>query len=110
MQKKNSNLTQLEKKYYQKGFEEACKYIEKPLYQTGWIETNPYEDKIYELKQVIKDITKRKYDLKQVIKDIQEENTNLKNELSILKNNPSFIDKIKSYIPVITISFKKPIK
>jgi hypothetical protein len=96
MQKKNSNLTQLEQKYYQKGFNEACKYIEKPLYQSGWFETNPYEDKIYELKQVIK--------------DIQEENTNLKKELSILKNRPSFIDKIKSYIPVITISFKKPIK
>jgi chromosome segregation ATPase len=95
MQKKNSNLTQLEQKYYQKGFNEACKYIEKPLY-LEWLETNPYEDKIYELKQVIK--------------DIQEENTELKKELSILKNKPSFIDKIKSYIPVIKISFKKPIK
>ena len=96
MQKKNSNFTQLEKKYYQKGVEEACKYIEKPLYQHRWLENNPYEDKIYQLKQVIK--------------DIQEENTNLKKELFVLKNKPSFIDKIKSYIPTITISFKKPIK
>jgi len=93
MQKKNSNLTQLEQKYYQKGFDEACKYIEKPLYQSRWFENNPLEDKIYQLKQVIK--------------DIQEENTNLKKELSILKNKPSFIDKIKSYIPTITIKFNR---
>ena len=92
MQKKNSNLTQLEQKYYQEGFKEACKYIEKPLYEI-WIENNPLEDKIHQLKQVIK--------------DIQEENTNLKKELSILKNKPSFIDKIKSYIPTITIKFNR---